>query len=110
MVCVNELHKYERNINKNASPLLLSIVRVVDRRGMVDAEADGVLAGAAQRDGDAAAAVELAAALVRARDQLVLARATVVIHLDAAAAFSKRKLTRSLQSFCMHLDDDISSN
>lgn len=54
---------------------MFPIVGIVHRRGVVQAEGHGVLPGAAQRDGEAAARDELVAPLVRARYQLVLARA-----------------------------------
>lgn len=66
-------------------PLVLVVGVAVDGRA-VEAEADGVLARGAQRDGDAAARRELAAAAVRARYQLVLARAPRAVRLHRAPA------------------------
>lgn len=54
---------------------MLAIVRVVHGRCVVEAEGHGVLPGAAQRYGQAAARDELVAAFVRASYEFVLARA-----------------------------------
>lgn len=67
-------------------PLVLGVVGVVGRLGGVDAQPHGVLARAAQRDGQAAARRELAAPPVGARDQLVLARAPRHLRLHRAPA------------------------
>lgn len=63
---------------------MLSVLRVVNRRGVVDAESHRVLAGPSQRYGEPAARRELPSAAVRARYQLVLTRATRHFSLDGA--------------------------